>query len=103
MAQRILLFVPSDDEPVSMSPLTYIDTLYYELQYRIVGTTGWTPHIEYSPLPLYTSVSPAGEIPYISIPLLPDNTDFEYQLRRFNSDNQPSDWFTGTFTTGVSA
>jgi len=99
MAQRILLFMPSDEGVVTVSPLTYIDTLYYELQYRIVGTSNWAQLIQYSPLAKYNVGSPLSEIPCIVVSPLPDATDYEYQVRRFNSENEPSEWYSGTFTT----
>lgn len=75
-------------------------TLYYELWYRIVGATNYTQITANYPLPIYTSVSPAINSAYIGIGPLADSTDYEYKVRRFNNDNQPSDWDEGTFTTG---
>lgn len=75
-------------------------TLYYELWFRIVGATNWTQQTYSYPLPTYTSVSPVVDSAYIGIEPLADATDYEYQVRRFNVDNQFSDWVEGTFTTG---
>lgn len=100
MAQRILILVADDDEIINLSPLTYLDTLYYELWYRIVGSGSYNQVTIYSPLETFTVPSPAGDVPCIVISPLPDSTDYEYQVRRFNTDNVPSSWFTGTFTTG---
>jgi len=75
-------------------------TLYYEVWYRIVGTTTWTQETFAYPLPVYVSVSPSVNSAFIGLQPLADGTDYEYQVRRFNNDNQYSAWFTGTFTTG---
>lgn len=100
MAQRILLYMPSDGAVLTPSPLTYIDTLYYELWYRISGATNWNQSIFYSPLPEYMVGSPLTSMPCIVLSTLPDSTTYEYQVRRFNSDNEPAEWFADTFTTG---
>jgi len=100
MAQRILLYMPSDTEVISVSPLTYVDTLYYELWYRVQNTANWTQQITYSPLEEFPVGSPVTDTPCIVISVLADATTYEYQVRRFNSDNQASEWYSGTFTTG---
>lgn len=92
--------MPSDVEVISSSPLTYVDTLYYELFYRIVGTATYNQEIFYSPLPTFQIASPAGDMPCLVLSPLPDATDYEYKVRRFNSDNESSEWFESTFTTG---
>lgn len=102
MAQRILIPITDDNSIISSSPLTYMDTLYYELFYRIEGTANWTQQINESPLELYPLGSPITDTPAIVIPLLADDTTYEYQVRRFNSRNEASDWESGTFTTGTS-
>ncbi len=101
MARRIRLYVPSDIEVINVSPLTYVDTLYYELFFRITGSLNWNQQITYSPLPTAMLGSPVAETPYIQLIPLADQTIYEYQLRRFDSDNQPSDWFTGTIDTNA--
>lgn len=75
-------------------------TLYYETWFRIVGATNWTQQTDEYPLPIYSSTSPAINSAYIGLAPLSDGTDYEYQVRRFNPDNEASDWHEGTFTTG---
>ena len=91
MARLHRLFVGDDDS----------STLYYELWFRIVAATNWTQQTFAYPLPIYESVSPAIESAFIGIQPLADDTDYEYKVRRFNPDNQFSDWVVGTFTTGI--
>ena len=106
MAQRRLIYVADDNSIVSSSPLTFLDTLYYETWFRIQGsgneTNAWNQQIDNSPLPTISIASPAGDMPYISLQPLPDDTTYEFKMRRFNSLNQASEWFEGTFTTGIS-
>lgn len=90
MARLHRFFVGDDDS----------STLYYELWFRIAGTTAWTQQTYAYPLPVYQSVSPAIDSAYIGLQPLADATDYEVQVRRFNPDNQFSDWYEGTFTTG---
>lgn len=101
MAQRILIAITDDNSIISSSPLTYLDTLYYETFYRIQNTANWTQQIDYSPLEEQTFGSPATLQPAIVISPLADDTTYEYQVRRFNSDNEASEWVSGTFTTGT--
>ena len=75
-------------------------TLYYEVWYRISGATNWTQQTFTYPLPIYSSVSPAIESAFIGLQPLADGTEYEYKVRRFNPDNQFSDWVEGSFTTG---
>lgn len=89
MAQLARIFIGDDSS----------DTLYYETFFRIQGATNWTQKISNYPLPVYTSASPAINSAYIILQPLADSTDYEYKVRRFNNDNQYSDWYTGTFTT----
>ena len=82
----------------------YIDddtssTNYYEVWYRIVGATNWTQQIFFYPLPIYVSVSPVVNSAYIGLQPLADATDYECKMRRFNPDNQFSDWEQNDFTT----
>lgn len=101
MAQQQLIPVIDDGEILSSSPLIILDTKYYELWMQISGgTSPWSQFIFNSPLPLLTTDSPAGSTPCIELAPLPDNTLYNFKIRRFNSDNIPSDWVTGTFTTG---
>jgi len=76
-------------------------TLYYEVWFRIQGTTAWTQLTYTHPLPIYSSVSPAVNSAFIGIYPLADNTTYEYKVRRFNADNQFSAWYEDTFTTGL--
>lgn len=100
MAQNILIPIADDNEVLNASPLTLLQTLYYELWYNIVGNTNATQLIADSPLDLYTTVSPAGSTPCIVIGPLPENTSYQFKVRRFDLNNNPSDWYSGTFTTG---
>ncbi len=103
MAQRRLIYIADDHSIINSSPLTYLDTLYYETWYRIVGsgndTNAWNQQIDYSPLQTTALASPLVDMPYIALQPLADATDFEFKVRRFNSDNQASEWFEGTFST----
>lgn len=80
-----------DDDP--------LDTLYYEIWYRIVGNANYTEETRTSPLPVQTVTSPAGDYPVLILSPLADNEDYEYQIRRFNLNNEFSDWETGTFNS----
>lgn len=100
MAQQLVMPVLDDGEILISSPLVILDTKYYELYLQIVGNPNSLQYIEQSPLPLMTVGSPATMQPCIAISPLPDSTAYSYRIRRFNSDNQASDWVTGTFTTG---
>jgi hypothetical protein len=98
-------FIPimDDGEILSVSPLTILDTKYYELWLQQVGNSNWSQYTFSSPLPMYQTASPYGSTPCIVISPLPDNTQFNYKVRRWNSLGQCSNWTTGTFTTGVSS
>lgn len=100
MARQLLIPILDDGEVISSSPLVILDTKYYELQLRITGNPNWTQYINNSPLPLYPTGSPAMNVPAILISPLADATSYDYMIRRFNSNNQPSAWVTGTYTTG---
>lgn len=106
MAQRRLIYIADDNSVLTPSPLTILDTLYYETWYRIVGsgnvTNAWNQQIDESPLATIDTISPVATMPYISLQPLAEDTLYEFKVRRFNSDNQASDWFEGTFTTGIS-
>jgi len=91
MAQLERIYVANDTDA----------TDYYETCFRIVGATNWTQQTNKHPLPIYSSVSPYVNSAYIALQPLADGTDYEYQTRRWNNAGQFSDWFTGTFTTGV--
>lgn len=100
MARQIFIPVVDDNEILSESPLTILDTKYYELWYRQTNNPNWSQLIANSPLNDYTTVSPAGSTPCIIIAPLPDSTSYEFQVRRFDSNNNFSEWVTGSFTTG---
>jgi len=74
--------------------------LNYEVWFRIVGATNWTQLFFNHPLPTMEVLSPPMEAPFIALGPLADATEYEYQYRMFNQDNQPGNWETGTFTTG---
>jgi hypothetical protein len=94
MAQQIRLFITQDTD-------TLIDTLYYEIWYRVLSNGGWKQGIFYSPLPTVTAaLSPWTDVPAILLAPLNDATDYEYKIRRFDSNNQYGIWTVGTFTTG---
>ena len=103
MAQQIYIPVVDDNEILSESPLVILDTKYYEVWYRQTNNSNWSQLIANSPLPEFTTVSPAGSTPCIVISPLPDATDYQFQVRRFDSNNNFSAWTSGTFTTGSSS
>ena len=90
MARLQRLFVTNDDS----------STLYFEVWFRIVGATNFTQQVFDHPLPVYQSVSPVIDSAFIGLQPLADSTDYEGKMRRFNIDNQFSDWEDFTFTTG---
>lgn len=103
MAQRRLIYVEDDNSEISPSPLTILDTLYYETWFRVQGTQGWNQQIDYSPLNTYeVATSPPSEMPCIVLAPLADGTTYEFKTRRFDSDNNFSEWFEDTFTTDQS-
>ena len=81
MAQLVRIYIDGDTN----------STDYYETLFRIDGATNWTQQIDYYPLPIYQSVSPAIDSAYIGLQPLADGTDYEYQVRRFNPDGQFSE------------
>ena len=91
MSQIAQIPVPND--------ATVVGTLYYETQWRITGMTSYASQLNNSPLPTMAVLSPAGTVPYVQLPPLADGTDYEFQMRRFDANSNPSAWFTGTFTT----
>lgn len=100
MARQVRIPITNDDEIISESPLVYADILYYELWYRVQNTANWTQVITYHPLTEYlVSASPVSYAPCIVLNNLPNGVTYEYQVRRFNSDNVPGEWVSGTFTT----
>jgi len=78
---------------------TVPQTVYYETNYRIVGNPTYTVQYDNHPLPTKVLLSPWGLMPYVQLPPLADSTAYEFQMRRFDSNGNPSLWFTGTFTT----
>lgn len=90
MARLHRFFIDNDDN----------NTLLFELQFRITGGTNWTSLTYNHPLPIYQSVSPAINSAYIQVQPLADATEYDYRIRRVDTNNQASDWVTGTFTTG---
>lgn len=100
MSQQLIMPVIDDGEVLSSSPLVILDTKYYELWLQIDGNSNWAQYIIDGPLLLFTTTSPSGSHPCINIEPLPDTTKYNYQVRRFNSNNQASAWVTGSFETG---
>lgn len=101
MPQQYIQPVTDDGEILSSSPLLILDTKYYEVWLQIDGNPNWAQYIIDSPLQiLAVTTSPVTHVPCIVIEPLPDNTKYNYQIRRFNSNNQASAWDTGSFTTG---
>lgn len=90
MARAVIIPILDDDPN---------DTLYYEIWYRIVGNANWTEETRTSPLPEQVSSSPAALYPVLILSPLADNEDYEYQIRRFNYNNEFSDWVSDTFNT----
>lgn len=90
MAQSVFIPVPND---------TTVPTRYYETLYNIVGNPNQTQKISNSPLPLLEIASPWAEVPYVEISPLPDGTDFQFMMRRWDLVGNFSDWVTGNFST----
>jgi len=100
MARQVRIPITNDDEIISTSPLTYADILYYETWYRITDSANWTQQIDYHPLEEYlTAVSPETYQACIVLNNLADDTDYEVQIRRFNSDNTAGEWVEDTFNS----
>ena len=77
-------------------------TNYYNVQYRITGTTIWNTMQPLSPLPLYPaslSGSPAGMLPMIVNTLLINGTSYDINVQRFCCDGSSSDIYSTTYTT----
>jgi len=101
MAQLVLIPITDDNEVLSSSPLVILDTKYYELWYRQAGNGNWSQAIFTSPLKEFNTLSSQSTlVPCIVLSPLPDTTAYEFQVRRFDSDNNASDWASGSFTTG---
>lgn len=103
MAQQVYIPIGDDNEIISESPYAVLDTKYYELWYRQNNNANWSQLIANSPLDEFEAVSPAGSTPCIVISPLPDSTSYLFQVRRFDSNNNFSEWATGAFTTGSSS
>ena len=100
MSRRVYIPVLDDEEVINPSPLTLMDTLFYETLYRIDGNANYTQQIDRPPLAEYVVASPSGTFPCIVIRNLPVNTDYEFSVTRYNSLNENVGTTTGTFNTG---
>lgn len=100
MSRRVIIPIVDDGSVISSSPLTLMDTLYYETLYNIQGNANQTQQIDRPPLNEYSVASPAGTYPCIVIRNLPVDTDYEFTITRYNSLNENVGTTSGTFNTG---
>lgn len=91
MARLVYIPIPND---------ATVPTLYYECFYRQDGNPNYSRVVPTSPLIDFVTLSPAGSTPCISLGPLPDNTDYNFKVRRFDLNNNPSAFTSGTFNTG---
>ncbi len=97
--KRIFIPILDDGLITNPSPLTILDTAYYETWYKPTTTQTWLQQVDISPLPVKMFASPGVVEPYIILSPLPGSTNYQYQIRRFDSDGNFSQWVTGNFTT----
>lgn len=99
MAYQVLIPALDDNEILSSSPLIVLDSLYYEFFYKKTTDQTWTQKVFDSPLPMFDLGSPMFTVPCVVLDPVDDSSVFNYQVRRFDHDNNPSKWTSGTFTT----